>query len=162
MGREMFDRKLRKANREITDRAKILELLDGADVLRVAMSLDDRPYIVPFCFGREGDRLYMHCASEGLKLDIIRKNPKVCFEVEADVEIIDTGQPCDWTMTYQSVIGFGKAGLVEDPDERRRGLDAMMAHYGARGPYEYPAEAMEMTAVLRIDIESMTGKRRTE
>jgi hypothetical protein len=38
----------------------------------------------------------------------------------------------------------------------------MMAHYGAKGPYEYPAESMEMTAVLRIEIESMTGKRRTE
>jgi nitroimidazol reductase NimA-like FMN-containing flavoprotein (pyridoxamine 5'-phosphate oxidase superfamily) len=153
---------MRRANKEITDITEILELLDGADVLRVAMSLNDQPYLVPFCFGREGNRLYMHCATEGLKLDIIRENPRVCFEVEADVEIIDTGNPCDWTMTYRSVIGFGKAVLVEGEDEKQRGLDAMMAHYGAKGPYEYPEAAIEKTAVLRIDIERMTGKRRTE
>jgi len=154
----MIHRGMRRSEREITDEGEIDGILSRAAVCRVAMCRDGEPYLVPLCFGRDGDRLYFHCAREGLKLDILRENPRVCFEVEDGVEVVDTGRPCDWRMTYRSVIGFGQATIVEDPSEKRYALNVLVGHYSA-GPYEFPDDEIERTGIIRIDIERMTGKR---
>jgi nitroimidazol reductase NimA-like FMN-containing flavoprotein (pyridoxamine 5'-phosphate oxidase superfamily) len=67
--------------------------------------------------------------------------------------------PCAWTSAYRSVVGVGRASLVEGREEKRQGLGCIMAHYGAQGPFDYPDEIVDQTAVIRIDIASLTGKR---
>ena len=150
---------MRKANREIKDKAVIRAIMEEALVCRVGLSDKGMPYVVPMNFGLGENCLYLHCATEGRKLDILRKNGRVCFEMDLLREIKRTPEPCGWGARYESVIGFGRAVFVNDPAEKRTALDRIMGHYGAQGPFSYPDETWVRTALIRIDIESVTGKR---
>lgn len=151
---------MRRQEREIKDQAEILAIMTEARVCRLGLSDDGAPYVVPVNFGLGANCLYIHCARQGRKLDIIRKNPKVCFEMDNLREIRRDPAPCGWSAHYESVIGFGRAVLVEDPHEKRGALDRIMDHYGAHPPFTYADDRFAHTAVIRIDIESATGKRR--
>jgi uncharacterized protein len=150
---------MRKTNREITDKAEILAVMEEALVCRIGLSDDGGPYIVPMHYGLGENCLYLHCAPEGRKLEILRRNDRVCFEMDLlrEVKRVETG--CGCTARFESVIGFGRAVVVTDAAERRRGLDRIMEHYGAKGPFAYTEENLTRTVVLRINIESVTGKR---
>ena len=148
---------MRRQDRAITDQSALEAILRRATVCRIAMCDGQLPYVVPVCFGYAGDRLYLHCASAGRKVDVLKRNPRVCFEVDVDQEPIRGPQPCSWSIKYRSVIGFGNAVFVETHDEKRRALDLLMAHYGGEAS-SYPQDALDRVTIIRIDIESLTGK----
>lgn len=150
--------KMRHAKREIKDPAHIEAILQSAQVLRLAMSVDDQPYLVPLCFGYEDGTIYLHSGPKGLKMDMLRKNPKVCFEVEGQMRTIPGESPCEWSMQYESVIGFGTAKIVNDEAERTKGLQIVSAHYAGPGEHHLLPKSVARTAVIRIDITTMTGK----
>ena len=151
---------MRKADREIRDRAAVWAIMAEALVCRIGLSDDRAPYVVPMNFGLGENCLYLHCAKEGRKLDILRKNDRVCFEMDLLREIRKGLQACGWGARYDSVIGIGRAVFVADPAEKRAALDRIMDHYGAEGPFFYPDETLAQTVVIRIDIESISGKHR--
>jgi len=148
---------MRRAEREIKDRSTIDEILRRATVCRLAVCDGNVPYVVPLNFGYESDRLYFHSAPEGRKIEIIKANPNVCFEVDVDQELVPGEIPCGWTVRYRSVIGFGKARLLGEVAEKKRALDVILGHY-AQGPFEYPEGAIDQVAVVEVEIESLTGK----
>ncbi|MBW1668778.1 MAG: pyridoxamine 5'-phosphate oxidase family protein [Deltaproteobacteria bacterium] len=150
---------MRRKEKEVTDPAEIDSIILKASVCRVAMFADGYPYIVPLCFGYKEKTLYFHTASEGKKLEIIGKNPRVCFEIDIDHELTESDKACNWGMKYRSVIGFGKASVVDDLEEKQEALDTIMSHYSTRRPFSYNKKAFKKTTVLRIDVESMTGKK---
>ena len=149
---------MRREEKEIRDSVIIADVLSKAAVCRLGLCDGDRPYVVPLCFGYKGNALYFHCGSQGKKLDILRKNNNVCFEVDIDCEIIEADRPCDWGMKYESVIGYGKAVFIEDEGQKRKALDIIMQQY-SNGVFEYPQEAAKNTIVIKVEIESMTGKK---
>jgi nitroimidazol reductase NimA-like FMN-containing flavoprotein (pyridoxamine 5'-phosphate oxidase superfamily) len=150
---------MRREDKEINDIATIEGIIRKARVCRLALSENGRPYIVPLCFGYKDNNLYFHSAREGTKLDIIKKNNNICFEVEIDVEFVKSKEACGYNMKYQSVIGFGKATFIEDIDSKRKALDIIMQNY-SDGSFEYPVEAVKNTVtIIRIEVESMTGKK---
>lgn len=148
---------MRRNDKQINDVAGINDILSRAMVCRLGLCDGDMPYVVPVCFGFEDGALYFHCAKEGKKLDILRKNDNVCFEVDIDCEMKKEGQACDWGMKYKSVVGFGKAVFVEDVELKRKGLDVIMRQYSG-GSFEYSVDAVENIVVIKVEIESMTGK----
>lgn len=148
---------MRRKDREIDDRSAIEEILRRAAVCRIAMFDGQSPYLVPMCFGYAGDCLYLHCATEGKKTDILKENPRVCFEVDVDQELIRGPQPCQWGLRYRSVIGFGNAVIVEDLKEKQCALDVLMEHFGGEAS-SYPDNGLCQVTIIRIDIESLTGK----
>ncbi|MHC4737635.1 MAG: pyridoxamine 5'-phosphate oxidase family protein [Planctomycetota bacterium] len=149
---------MRRKEREIKDTAEIEEILNRAFVCRLGLCDNGRPYVVPLCFGYEDNALYFHCAKGGKKLDIIRENNNVCFEVDTDCQAIKAEQACRFEVRYKSVIGFGKALLIEDAELKRRGLDVIMQRF-SKEPFEYPQENLKKTMVVKVEIESMTGKK---
>jgi uncharacterized protein len=151
---------MRKAERELRDPFDLLAIMKEALVCRIGLSDNGAPYVVPMNFGLGENCLYLHCAAEGRKLDIIRRNDRVCFEMDLLRKVKRSETACGWGARYESVIGFGRAVPVHDAAEKRRGLDAIMNHYGAEGPFLYPDDILAKTTVIRIDIESITGKRR--
>ena len=150
---------MRRKDREITDRAELLRILADARVCRLAMSDAGRPYLVPLSFAMDGADLVLHSAREGRKLDILRRNPAVCFEVEEGVEIDVGPSPCETGMRFRTVIGHGTAEFVDDAAERARLLALFGARYGAPERPLRPRD-VERTAVLRIRVTELTGKRR--
>jgi nitroimidazol reductase NimA-like FMN-containing flavoprotein (pyridoxamine 5'-phosphate oxidase superfamily) len=91
-------------------------------------------------------------------LEILQQNPNVCVEFDIDHEVVQDNKPCKWSMKYRSVIGFGKGSLVDDLKEKRKGLDAIMKHYSGR-LFEYVKPAIESIVIIKVEIESMTGKK---
>ena len=148
---------MRKKENEIKDKSAIEAVIQKATVCRLGLSDGNIPYVVPVCFGYKDNTMYVHSSLKGMKIDIIRKNQNVCFEVDINTEIIEAEKGCDWSIKYQSVIGFGKATLVEDTEEKREALDVIMSHYSDK-EFQFPEDGVNKTAVVKIEIESMTGK----
>jgi len=132
-------------------------IIRKALVCRLGLSDGERPYVVPMSFGYEDDTLYFHGGATGTKAQILRKNNRVSFEFDVDVEISPSEQPCKWGLKYRSVIGRGTAHFIEDPDEKRKALNVIMRHYAA-GSFEFPESAVQKVAVFRVDVQAMNGK----
>jgi len=148
---------MRRKEREIKDIALIEEIIRKAQVCRLALSENDRPYIVPLCFGYKDKALYFHTAREGKKLRILKKNNNVCFEIDIGQELVKGKKACSCSMKYRSVIGFGKVELIEEIELKRKALNIIMQNY-LEGFFKYPDEAVNNTAIIKVNIESMTGK----
>ncbi len=143
---------------EITDKNEIEDILNNATVIRLAMCDGDMPYVVPVAFGYKDDEIYFHSSRKGMKMDILRKNSNVCFEVETGVELTKGEKACNYDFRYKSVIGFGTAHIVENEEEKLKGLDTIMEHY-SEPPFEYKPEMVKAVGIIRIDIEDMKGKK---
>ena len=156
----MADRGMRVAKKEILDRDELHRILDEAMVMHLGMLDGDRPYVVPLNFAREGDGLWSHAAKVGHKLDCLRATPTVCVEVDHFIRLRTGRIACDdWSSSYESVIGFGAAEIVEDVAEKMRGLRALMRKYSGREDWEFSRTSVSVTAVVRIRLDSLTGKR---
>nr|MDO8080938.1 pyridoxamine 5'-phosphate oxidase family protein [Candidatus Freyarchaeota archaeon] len=149
---------MRRKDKEIKDRKVMESIINKAIVCRIALSDNNTPYIVPVSFGFRNDCLYIHSARVGKKIDIIRKNNRVCFEFDTDVELVKSEKACNWSVNYYSVIGFGKAYLLDDFEEKRGALDIIMEHY-SDDSYEYSEELVNNLIIIKIVIESLAGKK---
>jgi len=156
----MADRGMRCGEKAIVDREELHRILDEAMVMRLGMLDGERPYVVPLNFAREGDELWFHAARAGRKLDCLRAAPAVCVEVDRFLTLHSGPRACDdWTSHYESVIGFGTAEIVEDAATKLRGLRAIMRKYSGRDDWDFPDATVKGTAVVRIRLDALTGKR---
>jgi len=149
---------MRRADREIKDRAEIDGILATAEVIHLGLFDGTEPYVVPMTFGYADGCIYLHGALEGRKVDILKAHPRVCFETYTDYEIVRGPVACSFSTKYRSVIGYGVASFVTDRQAKVNALDCMMSKF-APGPYHYNEEALVRTNIIRIEIESMTGKK---
>jgi len=147
---------LLKKDKLITDPQVIESIIRKAKVMRLAMVEGDHPYLIPLNFGYESGILYFHTGLKGRKIDVIRKNPHVCFEMDVDHEMVESEIACKWTMKFCSVVGHGQAVFIESNSEKRIGLDAIMRQYSDQS-YTYPDEKLKITSIIKIEIESMTA-----
>ena len=151
---------MRRQDKEVKDKTAIESIIRSATVCRMALSENNLPYIVPVAFGYKGNCLYFHSAPEGKKIEIIKQNNNVCFELDIDCELDKkTEQPCNWSMKYRSVIGFGKAFFIDDLEGKKAALNIIVEHYsGNPNEYPYPKDMISNMAVIKVEIDSMTGK----
>jgi nitroimidazol reductase NimA-like FMN-containing flavoprotein (pyridoxamine 5'-phosphate oxidase superfamily) len=132
-------------------------VLRDALVCRLAMADEDGPYVVPLSFGYEGGVLYFHGGAKGRKIRALRREPRVCFEVDVDVALRPSEKACKTGISYRSVVGFGTAFFIEDGSEKRKALGVLMRQY-AEGEFEFDDEQVARTTVYGVRIESMTGR----
>jgi nitroimidazol reductase NimA-like FMN-containing flavoprotein (pyridoxamine 5'-phosphate oxidase superfamily) len=156
---------MRRKDRAIDDRISLRAIIEKADACRLAFAVGNTPYIVTMNFGFEWEGtfpvLYFHCAREGRKLDMMRLNSRVCFELDVGHELVTGPAPCDWGMRYASVLGYGILDEITDEDKRRAGLDLVMRHYGWGGEGSYKASVLGTTAVLALRVDELAGKRKS-
>ena len=136
-----------------------MEVLEKGIWMELAMSgKDGWPYVVPLNYGFGKDFIIVHGARECKKIDLLRENDKVAFNVAIDTEVIrDENDPSEFSMKYRSVSGLGTAKFIEDAEEKREALKIIMEHY--HGPKEPITEGMlKATAVIKISITEITGK----
>ncbi|MBN2093105.1 pyridoxamine 5'-phosphate oxidase family protein, partial [candidate division KSB1 bacterium] len=124
---------MRKTEREITSRSHINQIIKASSVCRLALCWDNTPYLVPLSFGYDGQKIYFHTSLEGMKIDYMRLNNQVCFEFEHDIRILsDTVRGCDWSVSFLSVIGFGKVAEIIKYAAKVAALNQIMLHYSNR------------------------------
>jgi nitroimidazol reductase NimA-like FMN-containing flavoprotein (pyridoxamine 5'-phosphate oxidase superfamily) len=149
---------MRRTDKEIADPTLISLIIDQAQICRLGLAKDNIPYVLPVSFGYDGKAIYFHTAKEGRKIDFMTANARVCFEFEHGVQLVrNDSNPCKWTFSFQSVIGYGTVQELTEPSEKRDGLNQMMKHYSGRG-WPFTREDLEAIRVWRIGIESLTGK----
>ena len=148
---------MRKKEKEITERAEIDAIIKSCIVCRLAMADGGQPYMVPLCFGYRDNTLFFHPSRAGRKLEILRENPRVCFEFESGCDVIAGETACKWSMRYRSVIGTGTAAFVETPADKRRALDVIMQQY-TTGAFEYPETTLAKVTIIKVDIDEISGK----
>lgn len=150
-----------RREREVTDTNKILEILDKAKVLHLGLVDGDEAYVVPMNYGYtyENDKLtlYLHGARRGRKLDLIRQNPKVFFEMDCDIVPFEGEVACKYGITYSSIMGRGLAEIVEDPEEKMKALSVLMKTQTGKD-FEFNEKLVSVVAVIRIDVSEFTAK----
>lgn len=158
---------MRKKTCEIKDMAVIEQTLRRCIVGRLATNgADGYPYIVPLNFVYHDGAIYFHCSRQGEKMENMLRDPRVCFEVDIPLAYLDTGfnpdmPPCDVGMFYHSVIIRGRAGLIEDIDEKLSALNALMASHEqvpGYGAITADMRAVEVCAVVKVPVTSITAK----
>jgi nitroimidazol reductase NimA-like FMN-containing flavoprotein (pyridoxamine 5'-phosphate oxidase superfamily) len=150
---------MRRTDRQITDCVDIESILQESMICRLGLADGGEPYIVPLSYGYAEGVIYLHSALEGKKISMINKNLRCCFEIDQYGKVIRTEHPCSWGIEYRSVIGFGRVSIIKDSEEKKRGLNCIISHYGG-GTQQFSDENIRNVCVIRIDIESMTGKKR--
>ncbi|MGB2601490.1 MAG: pyridoxamine 5'-phosphate oxidase family protein [Candidatus Omnitrophota bacterium] len=149
---------MRRKHQEITDKSLMHEAINKAEVLRLGLSKDDKPYIVPLSFGFDGDFIYFHSAKKGMKIDYLKNNPNVCFEFESETELVEhETKACEFNFSYRSIIGFGEAIEVTGNDEKREALKIIVSHYSDK-EWNIPLPMLLAVGVWKIRITSIFGK----
>ena len=150
-------REMRRKDRAMSE-AEAISILETAQVGTLAtVSEEHIPYLVPMSFVYTQDAIYLHCAVEGKKLDNIRGNNNICFNVVEAVELL----PAAFSTKYKSVTVFGKIAVVESQEEKRQSLIAIVKKYSPdfyEAGLQYIDNAIEKTKVLKIEVSRITGK----
>lgn len=151
---------MRRSEKEVKDIEEIEGILKRAKICRLGLCVDNIPYVVPMNFGYKDNSLYLHSAKTGKKMDILKLNPTVCFEVEGDTELVDGGEvACKWGMKFISVIGLGSARIIEDRTEKKEALDILMGQYAKEQNYEYNDKHIDAVEMIEIKIDQLSCKK---
>lgn len=157
--KDMLSGGMRRSDRQITELNDILDVLNRCDTLRLGINGEGYPYVVPVSFGYEAldgrVTLYFHGAGEGLKHELLARDPRVCAEADIMLGFRNTGHSL--TCEYESVIGFGRARRLEGA-EALHGLELLNAHCGY-ADFDM-GDCVPMTTVYAVELEAITGKRR--
>ncbi len=149
---------MRRKDREITGRTEIDTIIGSTNLMRIALVDGDMPFLVPVFYAFDGTSLYFHSAQAGTKIEILKRNSNICFEISIDNGFIESTESCDFEAKHRTVIGIGKAVFIEDVAEKIKALDLIVARFSQK-KFEYPKTNLDRTAVIRIDIGSIKGKK---
>lgn len=153
---------MRRKEKEITNINELIEIIDNCKVLRLAMCVNDVPYIVPLNFGyayEEGHfEFYFHCAKEGKKLEYINKNSNVCIGMDCDHGLKVNDKACGYNYRYKSIIGCGKAEIVEDIEDKKKYLCSIMSHQ-TQQEFSFEDNQTQAVAVCKVRVSKISGKK---
>ena len=148
---------------EVTDLNEIKRILDTSKVVHVAMVDDGKPYMVPMNYGYtlEDSKLvlYLHGATKGRKIDVLKKNPDVFVGMECDLMPFAGEVACQYGMAYASLMGEGKATIIEDPEEKMEAMTILMKSQTGKD-FTFNERLVSIVTVIRIDVEEFTAKKR--
>jgi len=152
---------MKKKEREITDKNTIIEILKNGKFATISMCRANEPYIVTLSYGFDLKRnsLYFHSAKEGLKVEFLRENSKVCGTIVDDLGYIMT----DCSHKYRSIVFWGKMATVEDLEEKKYGFNIILNHLEdnpskVKKRFLKNKQAYDNICIIRLNIIEMTGK----
>lgn len=152
-----------RREREVTDIEEITRILEESQIVHIGLCDDDQPYVVPMNYGytfEDGELvIYLHGAKEGYKYDVIRKNPKVSFEMECDVVPFEGRIACQYGTAYASIIGKGKAEIIEDVEGKMKGLAILMKTQTGKD-FVFDEKLLSIVKVIKITASEFTAKKR--
>ena len=152
-----------KRENQITDEQKIRHILDTAKVLRLGIAVDNVPHIVPMNYGytMEGGKLtfWLHSAVNSDKLELLRRNPNICFELDCDYVPFEGKLPCQHGLSYCAVSGRGMAVLVEDTAEKMEAMSVLMKTQTGKD-FTFHERLVSIVAVIRVDVTEFAAKHR--
>ena len=153
---------MRRKDREVTDFAKITDIIDRCTCCRIGFYDAGEVYIVPLNFGyekKDSDYVfYFHGAKKGRKIELIQKNPNVGFEMDTGCALNEAETACEYSERFQSVIGNGIVSIVTESEENRKGLALLMEHSTGKREWEFDDKMMDATCVFKLEVTKMSCK----
>lgn len=156
---------MRRKDREILGRENIEPILQACKVCRVAMIADGAPYVIPLNFGYMWDEtgltLYFHSGLKGKKIDALRADPRVCFEIDMQDGLTGEGDlACRYSYAFSSIVGYGAVQFAQTNEEKRRGFDIIMKHQTGRDGWTYSDSHLAVTEVFWVHADSFEASRK--
>ena len=154
--------KMRRHEREVTDAAKINDIIRRCECVHLGFVDGEDAYIVPVNFAmteEEGKRVfYIHGAQEGRKAALIREKGRCSFEMDCSHEVLAADVACDYSYYYQSVMGKGSIEFVADLDKKEAALNLIMGQYSDRSDWSFPVAMLQRTGVIRLEVTELSAK----
>jgi len=150
-----------RPNRELKQKSEIDTILKNGKFAVISMCKNDEPYIVSLSYGYDSKKnsLYFHCAQNGLKLEFLSANNKVCATVIEDGGYIigECGH------NYKSVVFWGDMQFVNDMDEKKHGMSILLNHLETKDSVIkekllQSEDYYQKMKILRLDIKQIHGK----
>lgn len=151
---------MRRKDRMITPKQAEALLIRGDHGILSTVGADGYPYGIPVNYAYENGMIYVHCAKGvGKKIENINGNPKVCFTVVGDTQVV----PAEFSTNYESAVAFGTAREITEPEEKRAALELLIRKYSPEFLEEgrqYIEKSAAVTGVYEISVQHMSGKAR--
>lgn len=143
----------------IENRKEIDEVIRACKTCYLAMSVDDKPYVLPMNFALDGDVVILHSAQEGRLWESILKNPNVCINWTLGEELAwqDVRVGCSYRVKSKSVVWEGPVEIVEDNDEKYRCLEVLMKQYSDR-EFKFGKPAVKNVGIFKVSINVLSAK----
>jgi nitroimidazol reductase NimA-like FMN-containing flavoprotein (pyridoxamine 5'-phosphate oxidase superfamily) len=143
----------------IENREEIEAVIKSCKTCFVAMSENDRPYVLPMNFALDGDAVILHSAQSGRMWEMLQKNPKVCINWTLGEELAwqDERVGCSYRVKSKSAIVEGSVEIVDDYDEKVRCLELLMAQYSDR-EFKFNAPAVKNVGIIKVKIQHISAK----
>ncbi len=156
---------MRRKELEVKEVNELIDIIKKCDVCRIAMVDNNLPYIVPMNFGYEmiDDQLtlYFHCAAEGRKINILKNNPNICFEMDCEHKLIEKENACSYTMHFESIVGNGVVEFISDFEQKKYALSKLMRQYAGEKSFEFNENAVNHVTIFKVVTKDFTGKRKS-
>ncbi|HAK45400.1 MAG TPA: pyridoxamine 5'-phosphate oxidase family protein [Spirochaeta sp.] len=151
---------MRRDKQEITEKSVIADIIKKAGTARLGINREGAPYVVPMNFGYDEGIFYFHCAGAGLKLELLKADPRVCIELDESSSLQKGGKenPCDWGVDYRSVIASGEAVFLEDGNGKEKALNIIVSQFLDGNIPPLTEAGIRATTVFKVDPDSLTAK----
>lgn len=153
---------MRRKDREVLDAEKIESIINSCHCCRLGLNDDGKVYVVPLSFGYENNNgkryFYFHSAQEGRKIDLIKKNNFVGFEMDANYKLKEAEQACGYSARFQSIIGSGEISFIESQAEKIHALKQIMFHSTNKLDWTFPCEILDKMCVFRLEVTELSCK----
>jgi uncharacterized protein len=154
----------RQAQRAEYDRDLVNAVIDEALSCHVGFAVDDRPWVIPTIHARIDDRLYLHGAVANHMLRTLSRGIEACVTMTLVDALVLARSAFHHSMNYRSVMVFGRLTKVDDHDEKRAALHALVEHVvpGRSADARPPSDSeLRTTSVLSLPITEASAKVRT-
>ena len=153
---------MRRADRMVESPEAIFDILSRCDTVRLGLNGGEYPYVVPMTFGAAVENgkitVYIHCAGQGRKWDILASDPRVCVEADLYYKVEKT-EGGEITARYESVIGTGRAERLTEQRDKVEALKIILGHYKESGFPVTSCKGLSRVEVFRIVLDEVCGKR---
>lgn len=150
-----------RQDRLVTDKEELIEVIRRCQVIHIGMHDGEDIYVIPMNYGYTWEEgaltFYLHGALEGKKIDLLKKNGRIGFEIDCDHELVEGGLPCQFVFKFASVAGTGTAEILEDPQEKIRAMEHLMRQYSER-EFEFTERLLSIVSLIRVKVDTFTGR----
>lgn len=157
---------MRRKDREVLVNNTISDIINSCNVIRLGFNDNGKVYIVPMNFGYSEElsgstitrKFYFHSAKEGRKIDLMKSNPNVGFELDCGYELKTGKTAYDYTALFKSIIGEGKIKIITQKDEKLQALKLLMKHYSTKMDWDYPDAVLDEVFTFCLEVETLSCK----
>jgi len=152
---------MRRVDREITQMEDIIPMMEHMSVIRLGLVHEGMAYIVPVNYGytRVPLTFYIHSACVGKKIELMRQNPRLSFEMDGAHRLIKADEACGYSFAYDSMMGQATVSFIEDKEEKVYALNHLMTKHTSKKTWTYTDASLSRVCVLKLEVTQLSAKR---